>query len=1123
MWLARARCIVRLAQDSFLLGWNNEVAMRDLKHAGGPEAASECLAGGGEMGALMREKDWSRTPLGPVESWPQSLCTSVSICLNSSYALLIWWGPELLMLYNDAYREIIAAKHPAALGQPARECWKEIWHIVGPMLEHVLSTGEATLADDLLLMLERHGYAEECYFTFCYSAIRDESGSVGGVFAPVLETTDKVIGARRTATLRDLGVRALGQQQTSQAMASTADVLAGNLADAPFWLIYLLEGDRATLAGAAGITGGSPAAPCSLPLTDDVWPLSAVAATASPCHVKGLEAKFGRVPTGAWSIQPDVAMALPIMTPGKQTPAGVLVAAISPHRLLNESYRTFLQLVAQQVGAVLAEAGAREAERQRMEALAELDRAKTDFFSNVSHEFRTPLTLMLGPLEEALAGPEPALKGGALSLVHRSSLRLLRLVNALLDFSRIEAQRATARWVATDAASLTENLASTFRSAIERAGVRFRVECKPADQPVYLDPDMWEKVVLNLLSNAFKFTLHGEISVTTTQEGGEFVLRVQDTGIGIPAGELPRIFERFHRVREVSGRSHEGTGIGLALVKELVALQRGGVQVESEPGRGTRFTVRLPMNPPDAEVAPAASESEIVHAEAFVEEAARWLAPTDEGDEGALAAGWLAADGPPLEIHPGGRVLVADDNADMRDYLGRILEPHFQVDTVSNGSAALQSIRREPPDLLLADVMMPGLDGLSLLRALRADVKTHALPVILLSARADDAVKLEAAEAGVSEYLTKPFAARELLSAVRAQIVAARARRESQALYETLIQASPQVVWMTDRRGNIVFLNQQWTDLTGLSMDESLNDGWTRAVHPEDLPRLDSAWTLAGQSGLSLDTDIRLRRASDGAFRWHIVRGVPRRDFAGRLTGWAGILLDIHAIRETDEALRTAMGQLSRSMVETHHRVKNNLQLVCALIDLLVMSEPNGPAAHELRKLNSLVRAMAVVHDVLTQEARHDGRADYISAAAVLNQIVPLIRDMAGHRNVIANSQDARLPGRQGTALALVTNELALNALKHGTGDVEIRFEVVDGEAKLSVIDDGPGFHREARPSEVSGTGMYLVNTITRVDLRGSVQYGNRRIGHGAEVVVTIPLTEGEGVEADTLRPGGMD
>ena len=268
-------------------------------------------------------------------------------------------------------------------------------------------------------------------------------------------------------------------------------------------------------------------------------------------------------------------------------------------------------MAAGQIAAALANAQAYEEERRRAEALAELDRAKTTFFSNVSHEFRTPLTLMLGPIEELIAsGETPSESRGQLELVHRNGMRLLRLVNSLLDFSRIEAGRMRANFEPTDICAYSAEVASVFRGVVEKSGLRLAVECKKFTQPVYVDREMWEKVLLNLLSNAFKFTFKGEITVSVDQDtdGNAARVRVADTGIGVSAEHLPRLFERFHRVEGAQGRSFEGTGIGLALVQELVKLHGGSIAADSEPGLGTVFTIRLPFGaahlPPDQYVGP---------------------------------------------------------------------------------------------------------------------------------------------------------------------------------------------------------------------------------------------------------------------------------------------------------------------------------------------------------------------------------------------------------------------------------------------------------------------------------------------------------------------------------------
>jgi signal transduction histidine kinase len=281
------------------------------------------------------------------------------------------------------------------------------------------------------------------------------------------------------------------------------------------------------------------------------------------------------------------AMVLPVTSRGEEGAVGVLVAGVSPARKLDAEYRTFYELIAGQIATAIQNARAAEEERNCLESLAELDRAKTTFFSNVSHEFRTPLTLMLGPVEDLLAksytGLSPAAKS-QLELVNRNGLRLLRLVNTLLDFSRIEADRMQAIYLPTDLAAFTVELASVFRSATEKAGLQLE-DCPKLDEPVFVDRGMWEKIVLNLISNAFKFTFEGSIAVWLTKSGSDVELRVRDTGVGIPSKELSRLFDRFHRIESTRSRTHEGSGIGLALVQELVQLHGGSVRVESNSSR----------------------------------------------------------------------------------------------------------------------------------------------------------------------------------------------------------------------------------------------------------------------------------------------------------------------------------------------------------------------------------------------------------------------------------------------------------------------------------------------------------------------------------------------------------
>jgi PAS domain S-box-containing protein len=404
----------------------------------------------------------------------------------------------------------------------------------------------------------------------------------------------------------------------------------------------------------------------------------------------------------------------------------------------------------------------RELARQR-EELAQLDELKTQFFANISHEFRTPLTLMMGPLEDAIAESDGSstLNRERLELAHRNSLRLLKLVNTLLDFSRIEAGRIQASYEPTELALMTRELASAFRSAIERAGMRLIVNCPNLSHTVYVDREMWEKIVFNLLSNAFKYTFSGEIEIAVQVVGSKVEMLVRDTGIGIPSCEIPELFERFHRVKGARGRSYEGSGIGLALVQELVKLHGGDVRVQSEVDRGSTFTVAIPLGsghlPPDRIGGARTLASTGVVAGAYVKEVLGWL-PDNTSDLIEDGNAYLRRSPETLPSSVGEqrqrpRILLADDNADMRNYVRRLLEERYDVAAVTDGESALESIESRRPDLILTDIMMPRLDGFGLLQKIRAQEAFNNIPAILLSARSGEESRIEGLDAGADDYL----------------------------------------------------------------------------------------------------------------------------------------------------------------------------------------------------------------------------------------------------------------------------------------------------------------------------------------------------------------------------------
>lgn len=751
----------------------------DIDVSRGPVSSSRIFPGGGEMGERIRNFDWSRTPIGPIAQWPSSLVTSVRIMLASRQPIWIGWGPEFVYLYNDAYKAIIGGRHPSALGKPSREVWPEIWDIIGPMLRSAMGGVEGTYVEEQLLILQRHGFSEETYYTYSYTPIPNEEGTGGGgIICANTDDTQRVIGRRRISLLQELSASADARNVQEVCDRVTA-ALATNSKDLPFVLIYLLDssGKNLLLSGTAGIWRGHAAAPDSVSVNDErIWPLSQVLQS-NALRVVDLK-PFPDMPAGVWPRSPDKAVVLPIVAGAEGGRAGVVIAGLNPFRKFNEQYQLFLSLVSIQIAAAITNARAYEEERKRAEALAELDRAKTTFFSNVSHELRTPLTLMLGPIEDELReNPETRPR---LELAHRNALRLLRLVNTLLDFSRIEAGRVQMAYEPTDLAAYTKELAEGFRPAMESAGLKLNVDCPSLPEPIYLDREVWEKVVLNLLSNAFKFTLKGSVTVELRRREKRAELTVRDTGMGIPAAELPRLFKRFHRVRNPEARTHEGTGIGLALVQELVRLHGGDIRVDSTEGKGTTFTVTVPAGTrqlsEDYSVAKRSQASTATGSASFVQEANRWLpgAPGPENESN------LEGEGGEREAGSTAKILLAEDNADMRQYVRRLLGKHYTVIAVADGLAALEAARAERPDLVLSDIMMPRMDGFELLRELRAHPDTSTIPVIFLSARAGEEARIEGMSRQADDYLAKPFSSRELLTRVSTHLGLARVRREAE-------------------------------------------------------------------------------------------------------------------------------------------------------------------------------------------------------------------------------------------------------------------------------------------------------------------------------------------------------
>jgi PAS domain S-box-containing protein len=903
--------------------------------------ASTVFDGSGEMCSIMRAHDWKSSPLGPADDWPQSLKTAVHILLSSRFSMWMAWGPELVFFYNDAYRKAtLGEKHPWALGRPAREVWSEIWGEIGPRIQSVLNTGIATWDEGLLLFLERNGFSEETYHTFSYSPLKDDNGMVAGMLCVVTEETNRVLGERQLASLKRFASE-LGTAITSEEVCQI--VIANcraNQQDLPFTLTYLVDENerQAQLFCATGFDDHDPAAPSTIDLnsSSSIWPISSVL-EANDLLVIYVKEVSDRLPKGAWGLPANKVLLVPIAQRGQKKAAGVLIAGLSPYRILNNDYEGYIKLIAGQLAPSLANADAYEQERKRALALAEIDRAKTMFFSNVSHELRTPLTLMLGPLEDELARADSGESKRSLELIHRNGLRLLKLVNTLLEFSRVESGRLNSRFEPVDLAKLTAEYASAFHSAIERAGLRFVVDCRPLPEAVYLDRDMWEKIILNLLSNSLKSTFQGEIAVTVrTVEGGAQVA-IRDTGTGIPEDEVPHLFERFRRVEGAHRRTHEGSGIGLALVHELVGLHGGAIDVETATGNGTTFTVTLPFGrahlPPE-KVSTTEAARTGSSLSAYVNEALTWL--PQHSNNGHVPAASLEEVNGQQSDQEMPRVLLADDNRDMRDYVSQLLGKKFRVEVAENGKTALELALSDSPDLILTDVMMPEMDGFELLAAVRQSDALKDVPVIMLSARAGEESRIDGLGAGADDYVVKPFTARELMARVSAQVAMARlrqeaAKRERELLVatevernrlresETRLKLATEAaklgvfVWDTvEDRGN--WENDRMYEIFGRTREGGLVNGAVfinEVVHPDHRDAFQQAVKATLEQGNAFEFEGMIYRL-DQSLRWIEINGhlqVQGDDTpAGRILG---TVRDITHIKKSEEALRNSFKQLS--------------------------------------------------------------------------------------------------------------------------------------------------------------------------------------------------------------------
>ncbi|MGF1673150.1 MAG: PAS domain-containing protein [Rivularia sp. (in: cyanobacteria)] len=1064
----------------------------------------DIFIGNSEMAVLMRSFDWSQTSLGGVETWSQSLKTTLNILLTSRQPMFLWWGEELIQFYNDAFRLSLGPeKHPQALAAKGREFWTETWHIIGEQINAVMKRGESTWNEDHLVPIIRNGYLEEVYWTYSYSPVRDDNGEINGTLVICTETTERVVGERRLRTLRELAAENIGVKSVEQACKISAQILAKNSDDVPFALLYLLDDthSKARLAGIAGLEAETPVSPREIEINSEnqicnLWSLLTVIETNQRQIIEGLQSKIEKLLGTRESGLPNRAVVVPLIASGQVQPKGFLIAGTNPRRPLNENYQGFFDLVAGQIVTAISNASAWETERRiaeiRETARQSAEAAETRMH-NILSSIRDGFAIfdynwrfiylndreveIIGMSREDVLGKNvweifSDLAGSELEqhlrqvMVERTSTQFEYYYptwNRWFDI-RVYPTPEGIAIVTTDinerkqALEALEESEARFRQMAETIENVFWLFDLQAQHHLYISPayeTIWGRSCESLYNN-----FAGWIDTVYPEDRDRIKLPatgcIENSGLNEeyrivrPDGSIRWIRDRGFVVRDSSGKPCR-----LAGVAEDITEEKQATETLRESERRLQFMLECSQIGEwdlDLTTQPYTANRSLKHDQIFGYES---LLP--EWNYSIFLN----------HVHPDDRESV--DNSFQQTLL-----------TYVNWDFECRIIR---PDREIAWIWGRG-----------SVYRDHdGNPVRLIGSVID----------------------------ITEQKQTESALRESELNFRTLADSMPQIVWTAHPNGFTDYYNQRWFDYTGMTLEETQGWGWKPVLHPDDLQKCADAWSESLRTGNNYHIEYRYRRARDGEYRWFLGRAVPLRNDSGEIVKWFGSSTEIHDQKCAQEAAEQANRVKDEFLAVLSHELRTPLNPILGWTKILQKGDLDAEktqialqtiernAKLQTQLIDDLLDISRIIRGKLSLDVAPVDLTTVIQAALETVQLAAEAKSITIHTE--KSSSVGIVNGDAGRLQQVVWNILS-NAVKFTpqNGHISIELTQVENYAQIQVKDTGKGINKEFLP--------YLFEHFRQEDSATTRKFGG--LGLGLAIVRQIVELHGGTVTADSPGEG---